>query len=426
MAGRSNRNRLSGTTLTTSTLAIGAFVGGLVFGAADAAFGQWDGEPAASAFVEGGSLAGREPVRLGARTETNQSEGDAISWNEHNGHAPNSCSGCNGAGCDHCSGGACNGCNGSGCNECCPSALFDTGCASNRKACWVARADALLLWRDAPPDRPIAVSDIPGGSLDANGLDSTPAAGPRFTLMRVNNCTGHGIEATYLRAANFRSERPLSALSVPYQIAPPGIYGNPTFNFDTANANLGSMLQSFEFNRHHALARNIRFIGGFRWIEFAEQFSLSTLDGAISDFYQTETMNDLYGGQIGIDANILATSLVRFDGFVKAGAYYNNAVQSSVYTTNDVLNPGTASVAIGESPASGAFAGDVGLTAVMPLTRNIDVRLGYYALWLSGIAQATQQLSGQSLTPGSPAIGSLNTDGGVLVQGASLGLEGRW
>jgi hypothetical protein len=244
--------------------------------------------------------------------------------------------------------------------------------------------------------------------------------------MRVNNCTGHAIEATYFRGANFRSERPLSAVSELYRTAPPGIYGNGPFAFSDGNADLGSMIQSFEFNRHHAIARNVRFIAGFRWIEWNEQFSMSTIDGGITDFYQTGCINDLYGGQIGLDANLLNTPWVRFDGVVKAGAYYNNAVQSSVYTTNDPANPGTASIAVGESPASGAFAGEVGLTAIVPVTRNIDVRLGYFGLWLSGIAQPTQQLSGQSLTPGQPAAGSLNTDGGVLVQGVSLGLEGRY
>lgn len=414
MARRSYQNRFSGTTLSTRTLAMGALIVSVVGAVADTARGQWDGEPQASVLVEGGSLAGREPFRMGARPNSSA----ATPGNTFTEFGQS----CVGPGCSN----GCNGCGGAGCNECCPSALFDTCCDSNRNACWVARADALLLWRDAPPDRPIADSDIPGGSLNANGMDSTPAAGPRFSLLRVNNCTGHAVEATYLQAANFRSQRPLSALSVPYQIAAPGIYGNPAFTFGTGNANLGSRLQSFEFNRHHAFGRNIRFVAGFRWIEWQEEFTLATDDSGITDFYQTGCINNLYGGQIGLDANIFATPWVRFDGFVKAGAYYNNAVQSSVYTTNDPANPGTASVAVGESPASGAFAGDVGLTAVVPITQRIDVRLGYYALWLSGIAQPTQQLSGQSLTPGSPAVGSLNVDGGVLVQGATVGLEGRW
>jgi hypothetical protein len=56
----------------------------------------------------------------------------------------------------------------------------------------------------------------------------------------------------------------------------------------------------------------------------------------------------------------------------------------------------------------------------------LDFRFGYFGLWLSGIAQPTQQLSTQTLTPGQPAVGTLTTNGGVVAQGVSLGLEGRW
>jgi hypothetical protein len=66
------------------------------------------------------------------------------------------------------------------------------------------------------------------------------------------------------------------------------------------------------------------------------------------------------------------------------------------------------------------------MTGVMPITSCLDFRFGYFALWLSGIAQPTQQLSGQQLVPGEDASGSLATNGGVVVQGVTLGLEGRW
>jgi len=410
MARRSMRNQFSGKTLTTGTLAIGALIGSLVGGAVDTARGQWDDEPAASVLVEGGALSGiNHYSTAGLPSQGNALVGTADPYQ----------SGC-------CSN---PGCTGGGCNGCGAEALFDTCCDSPREACWVGRADALLLWRSAPPPHFLATNPLtPGGiALNASGMDSTPAAGPRFTLMRQNNCTGHAIEATYLRAANFRSLRPLSDVSEAYEIAAPGIFGNTQTQFESGNADLGSMLQSFEFNRHHALGRNVRFIAGFRWIEWNEQFSFSTTDAlSNANLYQTSTINDLYGGQIGLDANLLNTSYVRFDGVVKAGAYYNNAVQSSLYTTTGPGVPGTASVAVGDSPASGAFAGEVGLTAVVPIHRNIDIRLGYFGLWLSGIAQPTQQLTGQQLTPGQPAVGSLNTNGGVLVQGVSLGLEGRY
>ncbi len=327
--------------------------------------------------------------------------------------------------------GTCIQCDGAGCVQCTDAvgSFGDLGDQCHSKnACWVGRADALILWRNAPPDAPIVDNPlIPAGNLNAGGMDSPAAAGPRLSIFRVNNCTGHAIEATYLRAANFRSLRPLSALSSPYELASPGIYGNPGPAIDAANADLGARIQSFEFNRHHSISRCVRFLAGFRWAEWQEQFSMQANSaGGGSDYFQTNCINDLYGGQIGLDANLLATPWIRFDSVVKAGAYYNNAVQSSLYTTNDPANPGTAGVTVGESPLNAAFVGEVGLTGVVPLTPCLDVRLGYFGLWLSGIAQPTQQLTSQQLTPGQPAVGAINANGSVVLQGVSIGLEGRW
>ncbi len=321
----------------------------------------------------------------------------------------------------------CLSCNGTGCNACRKDAIFDpfSGPCHDKKACWIGRADALLLWRNSPPGGQLVDGDplVPGSGLSAAGMESTPAAGPRFSIFRVNNCTGHAIEATYLRAANFRSLRPLGLIDVPYALTPPGIYNNAGLSFDTANADLGARVQSFEFNRHHCLTQCVRFLAGFRWIEWQEQFAMQTyLGGAEADYFQTNCFNDLYGGQIGLDANLLATRWVRFDSVVKAGAYYNVGSQTSQYTTGG----STSAVSISDSPLSGAFAGEVGLTGVIPLTCCLDIRLGYFGLWLSGIAQPTRQLAYQQLTPGQPTVGTINANGGVLLQGVSLGLEGRW
>lgn len=322
-----------------------------------------------------------------------------------------------------------------GCHKPCGrhrAALIEICPHGHGDGCWIGRADALILWRNAPPDRPLIEAGTTGlPLLNANGLDSAAAAGPRFTLMRLDNCTGHAWEATYLRAANFRSIRPLLASpDYQYALVPPGIYSEvPAQPFDSGTVNLGSRLQSFELNRHLSLGRNVRWLAGFRWVEWQEQFTLSdavATEPPITDFYQTDCINSLYGGQIGLDANLLTFSWIRFDSVIKAGAYFNTAVQSSEYTTNDPANPGTVSVAVGETPASGAFVGEVGMTAVVPITTCVDFRLGYFGLWLSGIAQPTQQLSGQNLIPSEPVAGSLNTDGGVVVQGLSIGLEGRW
>lgn len=297
-------------------------------------------------------------------------------------------------------------------------------------ACWIGRVDALIMWRNAPPNRPLidtANTALP--ILNASQLESSVAAGPRVSLFREHYCTGSAWETTYLRVANFRSQRSLTTPQ--YALAPPGIYHNSNLQpFDTGTTNLGSMIQGFEINHYRSGGENFRFLAGFRWLEWQEQFTLmdqvTSVSPTISDLYQTRCVNDLYGGQIGADVRIASFSWLRIDSVVKAGAYYNNAVQSSVYTTNDSANAGTAAITIGQSPASCGFVGEVGITGVIPITSCLDIRIGYLGLWLSGIAQPTQQLSGQSLTPGVAAAGTLSTNGGVLVQGLNIGLEGRW
>lgn len=324
-----------------------------------------------------------------------------------------------------------------GCTNADVSSMFSKACGllHNRSACWVGRADALILWRNAPPDRLIVQSgdDFGDPILDANQLDSTAAAGPRVSLIRRDKCSGNAWEATYLRAANFRSQRYLPfSDDFAYALAPPGIYdNNDSQPFDEGYANLGSRLQSFEFNRLIADGQRLRWLAGFRWVEWQENFSLSDtnyeLDPPINDLYQTDTINSLYGGQIGAELLVLTLPWLRVDSVVKAGAYYNNAVQRSSYTTNEFdLDGETVPVRVGDSPASCGFIGEVGMTGAIPITSCLDFRFGYFALWLSGIAQPTQQLSGQQLVPRETESGSLATNGGVVVQGVTLGLEGRW
>jgi hypothetical protein len=62
----------------------------------------------------------------------------------------------------------------------------------------------------------------------------------------------------------------------------------------------------------------------------------------------------------------------------------------------------------------------------VPLRHNLDFRCGYFGLWIDGLAQPTNQLSTQTLTQFDPPRGTLDTTGGVILQGLSLGLEGRW
>jgi hypothetical protein len=326
------------------------------------------------------------------------------------------------------------------CRSCCPTVVTDCdppgllqklACLHHKDdGCWAVRTDALILWRDAPPGRLIVdAGDAPARPfLNANQLQSTAAAGPRFSLFRGNPCTGDAWEATYLRAANFRSQRYLYPSEGPFGLASPAVFGNnQAQNFDQGVANLGSSLQSFEFNRHVCHGKHLRWLAGFRWVQWNEQFTLvDQAPSDITDFYQNTCVNDLYGGQIGLDAYLLSLPWLRVDSVLKAGAYYNTAVQNSIYILDSAGTVESQGVSVAGTPASCAFVGELGFTGIVPITDCLDFRFGYFGLWLSGIAQPTQQLSGQTLNLSDPVVGSLNMRGGTLVQGVSLGLEGRW
>ena len=345
---------------------------------------------------------------------------------------------------------------GTGCDTCGDgSCTCDGGYLGSRrgKACWTARVDALGLWRNNPNSQPLFTSLIgtppnqPIGPVVLNGdqLTSDPAAGTRISLFRTNAC-GASLETTYIYAGNFYSERSLPYDANAYAIAS-GIYGNiwgqdPPTEFppplSAVQTKLTGQLQSLEFNSRTPLwGGKTLFISGFRWLQWQEHlimddqfFDYRTPSITGYDRYDTRCVNDLYGGQIGFDSQLLAYPRgFQLEGMVKAGAYYNSAVQTSSYSyVTTAPFSFSDSISVGGQPAAGAFVGEVGLTGVIPLGRNFDLRVGYFGLWLEAIAQPVAQLTAQDLTQPDvpPPTGSLVTTGTVVLQGISLGLEGHW
>jgi hypothetical protein len=304
--------------------------------------------------------------------------------------------------------------------------------------CLVGRADALILWRNAPGSRPLYTFNpaSEGVALDADDLESPAAAGGRLSLFRRNAC-GESVEMSYLYGGQFFSSQGLDLNPQGYLTAPPGLDGidssEPPLRFlDEASGRLTGSIQSAELNRRWMLGPSSQFLVGFRWLQWYETLALADSYGidtinAGRDLYDTSAINNLWGGQIGIDSTVLQLRHgFRVEGLVKAGAYANNAGQTSRYANVFQGGSYSNSVSVDESPASASFVGEVGLTGVLPLGPNWDFRFGYLGLWVTGLAQPAGQLSGQSLALGEPTEGSLNTDGTVIIQGLTLGLEGRW
>ena len=355
------------------------------------------------------------------------------------GHIPCGAPGCQG-GCNACQQGSCGLPEWRYNAECEPMGLLQKMYLLHRglksDGCWTGRVDALILSRNAPGFRPLYTFNpgTAGTALNANQLESIAAVGPRISLFHKDQCGGASWESTYIYSGGFVSERSLAPAINGYLTAPPGIYGNSSPPLDTASARLTSSLQSAELNRRWCWGSCTQFLAGFRWLQWQETAAISNVydadtSGFGQDVYTTGCYNNLFGGQIGLDTALWQPSKhFRLEGLVKAGAYYNNANQSSSYQNylGGVPNSGNSGSA-GSSPATCSFAGELGLTGVVPLCCNVDFRFGYFGLWLTSIAQPTNQLSNQVLMPPPvPTYTSLTTNGNVVLQGLSLGLEGRW
>jgi hypothetical protein len=313
-----------------------------------------------------------------------------------------------------------------------------------KDTCWTGRADALILWRNAPQTRPLFTTnpELVGFSavaLDASQLESPAAGGGRLQLFRQDSC-GNILEFGYLYGGQFFSEVVRPPFAGAYLTAPPGLDGvdfpDPVRALDQVGAQLVGAIQSGEINRRVGLFESTQFLYGFRWFQWYEQSLIVDSFGAVedpptfgADIYSTTTVNNLWGGQIGFDSLLLRTKHgFRVEGIVKAGAYANNAGQTSRYVQfNEGQAPFLSQVTVNDWPASCSFVGEVGMTGVVPLSECWDFRFGYLGLWLTGLAQPTNQLSGQNIAQGAdPVTGTLNTVGTAIVQGVTLGLEGRW
>ena len=101
----------------------------------------------------------------------------------------------------------------------------------------------------------------------------------------------------------------------------------------------------------------------------------------------------------------------------------NDARQSSRFSTTAGQGE---TLAVSTSTARAAFVGEVGVTGVYDITERISLRAGYAIFWLGGLALAPEQYGVNQLCQEDPIRGATDTAGSVVVQGLSLGLEGRW
>lgn len=191
-----------------------------------------------------------------------------------------------------------------------------------------------------------------------------------------------------------------------------------------AEANLLATSEYFHRPRVNAYSADsvphmatVDWLAGFRWAGLEEQAAIS-LDASR---YAVTSSSNLFGGQVGVRGRI-DWDRWGLEGQAKAAVAGASLSQSQAPIVNAVNGEvfrgarGASDNAIG-----GIF--DWNVSLVRHINDVWSIRAGYMMLWLTGVALAPDQFDFSTDTrAGTSVIGNQT----VWLQGATLGLEGRW
>lgn len=276
--------------------------------------------------------------------------------------------------------------------------------------------DALMLWQGNVASRPLFIDPVTDTTaLDANQIDAPVAVGPRVGLI-LNLTKCHGIEANWFQVEPFQGTQVLAPGASQYAMN--NLAGMVATDIDSAVATSSAAFKSFELNWRRRTCTPFTWLAGFRWVEWDQSLGVvDTYTDATpttgTDTLSVATGNNLYGGQIGVDALLWNTGRwITFNGIAKAGAFYNYQAFQRTELLGDRQFGTSSAVSNGT-----AFVGEVGINGTAQICEWLYWRAGYNFFWLSGVAVPASQLS----TPS-----QLNLAGSVFLHGVNTGLEARW
>lgn len=290
---------------------------------------------------------------------------------------------------------------------------------------WTGQVDALFLWMGNIPSRTLFINESTRQpAFDANEAQTEVAVAPRYAILfHPNPC--RAFEINYFQIQSFPGDAALPAATGPFEIS--NIAGIPPFEpISAATLTTSAQIKSFEGNMRFSEGGPLRWLAGFRWVQWNQTMRIDarftdSLGSPGQDSILVDTGNNLYGAQLGCDAMLWNRDEgFQVNGLAKAGVFGNaDAFQrTSVTSTTPGVSGDVASVA-----DQTAFFGEVGVNASMQLTNWLWWRAGYTVFWLSGVATPAEQLG---LTDIGSLTTSIDTEGSVLLHGATTGLEARW
>ena len=314
-----------------------------------------------------------------------------------------------------------------------PCGDFDCCFKACQYPCIYFQADALYWDRIGTGCDDVLVLDSTTTEplFSTGDLDFDGAPGARFLIGWQPHHCSHccAWELSYWGLYNWNADGTVAGGGT---LTIPGDLGAATNNFsgaDEINLDYRSELHNVELNCIRSCCLDcykLDFIAGFRYLALNDQLSLIATDlqeGTSS--YDIDTHNDLYGVQLGGRLTRPMPCWCRWGLELtgKAGIFYNDI--STDQFVGDF--PGsTAPFVIRDVTGSRdgvAMLGEISIVAIRPLNECWNLRLGYTALGLGGVALAPDQLDfTDTLDSGT----DVHHTGWIFAHGALAGLERRW
>ena len=167
--------------------------------------------------------------------------------------------------------------------------------------------------------------------------------------------------------------------------------------------------------RHRGIGE-ASFLVGLRYMNISETFDYETISAVGTNEVAIDTNNDMFGVQIGGLAQILVLDRAWVDVDIKGVAFFNQASAASAYTS-----PTDGPFTYDDEEDRATFMGDLSVTFNYQFARAWTFRVGYNALWLSGVALATENFNTDiAMLENGP--GSVNHSGSVAYHGPQIGV----
>lgn len=278
---------------------------------------------------------------------------------------------------------------------------------------WMYRGGALFMQRGTP-DSSVLLFDTaaPANNINANEFGFDFETG--WEVSAIRDCGDRGWEIRYMSVDGWNATSNLTAGAptlIQINNAPASFLPGTT----TVNATYSSELLGGELNRRRRFNDCVTVFAGFRYIELDEHVHLDADTAVLPSTYDAFTANRLYGGQLGLEANLWCRNRLTVEGVGKVGVYYNDSGQFSALDTGAVV------FSAGATSERAAFAAELGLAGSYCLTDNLSLRASYNLLFIDSVALATDQIPATNIIMGT----GISSSGDVFYHGAMVGLEYR-